>query len=164
MLVKWPGKVKAGSVSDDYLIIEDFFPSILEMAGIQNYETIQSIDGKSFVPMLLQEGTTFEGRDLFWHYPNKWGGKGPGIGTTSSIRSGDWKLIYWYKNQHFELYNIKNDIKEQYNLADDHRDKVSELASKLGNYLREVNADRPVLKSSEEKVPWPDRIDIKKQK
>jgi len=57
MIVKWPGKVKAGSRTDDYLIIEDFFPTILEMAGVKKYKTVQTIDGKSFVPMLLQTGT-----------------------------------------------------------------------------------------------------------
>jgi len=51
MIVKWPGKVKPGSRCDDYLIIEDFFPSILEMAQIKDYSAVQKIDGKSFVPM-----------------------------------------------------------------------------------------------------------------
>ncbi|HPT21088.1 MAG TPA: sulfatase-like hydrolase/transferase, partial [Bacteroidales bacterium] len=73
MIVKWPGKVKPGSKCDDYLLIEDFFPTILEMAQVKNYKTVQTIDGKSFVPMLLQKGTTALNRDLFWHFPNNWG-------------------------------------------------------------------------------------------
>lgn len=96
MIVSWPGKVKPASVCNDYLLIEDYFPTILEMAGITAYETNQTIDGKSFVPMLLGKGTTATGRDLVWHYPNKWGAVGPGIGTTSTIRNGNWKLVYWY--------------------------------------------------------------------
>jgi arylsulfatase A-like enzyme len=158
MIVKWPGKVKPASVCNDYLNIEDFFPSILEMAGVRKCKTVQKVDGKSFVPMLLQTGTTANGRDLFWHYPNKWGSTGPGIGTTSTIRSGDWKLIYWYTDQTFELYNIVKDIGEKNNLAQSEPQKVKELASKLGKYLRSVDAQRPVFKATQQTVPWPDQL------
>ncbi|MBL7965931.1 MAG: sulfatase [Prolixibacteraceae bacterium] len=158
MIVKWPGKVKPALVCNDYLIIEDFFPSILEMAGVKKYKTVQKVDGKSFVPMLTQTGTTASNRDLFWHYPNRWGETGPGIGTTSTVRSGDWKLIYWYKDQTFELYNIANDIEEKNNLAQSEPQKVKELASKLGKYLRSVDAQRPVRKDNQQPVPWPDQL------
>ncbi len=157
MIVIWPGKVQPGSVCNDYLIIEDFFPTILEMAGVNDYQTVQEVDGISFVPMLLQTGITSEGRDLFWHYPNKWGSSGPGIGTTSTIRRGDWKLIYWYKDQSFELYNISDDISEKNNLADKNPEKVNELALKLGEYLRSVQADRPINKETTLLVAWPDK-------
>jgi arylsulfatase A-like enzyme len=156
MIVKWPGKVTPGSKCNDYLIIEDFFPTILEMAGIKNYSTVQKVDGKSFVPMLLKSGTTANHRDLYWHFPNNWGPSGPGIGTTSTIRRGDWKLIYFYEDRHFELYNIKDDIRELYNLAGQQSDKVKELAVRLGKYLRGTGAQRPSLKSTGIPVDWPD--------
>ncbi len=158
MIVKWPGVVEKASVCNEYLDIEDYFPSILEIAGIEEYQTKQVVDGKSFVPMLKMEGTTAEGRDLFWHFPNKWGGSGPGIGTTSTIRSGDWKLVYWYKDLHFELFNIPTDIGEKNNMADQYPEKVKDLAAKLGSFLREVDATRPVYKSSGKPVPYPDEI------
>ncbi len=156
MIVKWPGKVKPGSKCDDYLIIEDFFPSILELAGIKNYKTIQIVDGKSFVPMLLQKGPTAGNRNLIWHFPNKWGPTGPGIGTTSTIRSGDWKLVYWYKDQKSELFNIKEDIGENNDLAVSKPDQVRELSKILGDYLRSVDAQRPVMKKTGKVAPWPD--------
>ena len=158
MIVRWPGRVAPGSVDDDFLIIEDYFPSILEIAGVENYNTVQDVDGVSFVPRLLHKGTTNTDRILVWHYPNKWGGSGPGIGTTSTIRSGDWKLIYWYRDQQFELYNIPEDIGEKNNLADRKPEKVKELASELGGYLRKVNAHRPTFKATGEPVPWPDEF------
>lgn len=158
MMVKWTGTVEPGSLCNDYVIIEDFFPSILEMAGIDEAETVQNVDGKSFVPMLNKTGKTAGNRDLIWHYPNKWGGSGPGIGTSSTIRSGDWKLIYFYKNQHFELFNIAEDIGEKMNLADQYPERVKELAEKLGNYLRSVEAQRPSFKETGGLVPWPDEI------
>lgn len=157
MLVRWPGKVRPGSVCDDYLIIEDFFPSILEMAGVANYHTVQHVDGVSFVPLLLGRGASDKDRELYWHFPNKWNATGPGIGATSTIRQNDWKLIYSYRDQHLELYNIREDIGEQNNLAEKHPAKVKELAEKLGRYLRKVNAQRPVVKATGKPAPWPDK-------
>lgn len=156
MIVKWPGRVKPASVCNDYLIVEDFFPTLLEMAGIRNFSTVQTLDGLSFMPMLLQEGSSSLKRDLFWHYPNKWGPEGPGIGATSTIRRDNWKLIYWYSDQRFELFNLADDIGERHNLAGEQPDLVRELSKRLGEYLRHVNAQRPRMKSTGREAPWPD--------
>jgi arylsulfatase A-like enzyme len=156
MIVKWPGKVKSGAKCNDYLIIEDFYPTILEMAKVKEYSTVQAIDGKSFVPMLLQTGSTSADRDLFWHFPNNWGPTGPGIGASSTIRSGDWKLIYFYEDKRFELYNITEDIGELHNLSEQHPEIVKEMAGKLGKYLRSIEAQRPSFKSTGKPVEWPD--------
>lgn len=158
MIVKWPGKVKPGTKCNDYLLIEDFYPTILEIAKVKDYSTVQTIDGKSFVPMLLQTGSTSGGRDLFWHFPNNWGPTGPGIGASSTIRSGDWKLIYFYEDKRYELYNITEDIGELKNLESSQPEKVKELAGKLGTYLRSVEAQRPSFKSTGKPVEWPDEV------
>ena len=159
MIVSWPGKVEPGSVDNIPLIIEDYFPSILEMAGINQYETVQEVDGISFVPRLTGESAGDPERSLIWHYPNKWGGEGPGIGTTSTIRKGDWKLIYWYGDRQFELYNIREDIGEQNNQAALMPRKVKELASELGEFLRSVDAPRPLVKADGKPAAWPDMIE-----
>jgi arylsulfatase A-like enzyme len=156
MIVKWPGKVKPGTKCNDYLLIEDFYPTILEIAQVKGYSTVQTIDGKSFVPMLLQTGSTSAGRNLFWHFPNNWGPTGPGIGASSTIRSGDWKLIYFYEDKHFELYNITDDIGELHNIASEQPERVKDMAVKLGNYLRSVEAQRPSFKATGKEVEWPD--------
>jgi arylsulfatase A-like enzyme len=158
MIVKWPGKVEPKTKNNDYLIIEDFFPTILDMAGISDFFTVQKVDGKSFLPMLEQNGTTAKGRNLYWHYPNNWGPTGPGIGATSVVRSGDWKLIYYYSNQHFELFNINDDIGELNNVASSYPQKVKKLAVNLSRYLRSVDAQRPTLKATGELVSFPDEI------
>lgn len=158
MIVKWADKVIPASVCNDYLIVEDFFPTILEMAGINKYTTVQKIDGRSFVPMLLQTGTTSKGRELVWHYPNKWGANGPGIGTTSTIRSGDWKLIHWYKDGKNELYHIAVDIGENSDVAVQHPEIVKTLSKKLGNYLKSVKAQIPIDKNSHVQCSYPGMI------
>lgn len=155
MLVKWPGVVEPGSVCDEYLIIEDFFPTILEMAKITDNQTVQKTDGLSFTPLLRGEAYSSQDRPLFWHFPNNWGPVGPGIGASSTIRLGDWKLIYYHERRNFELFNLKEDIGEQHNLAESHPEKVYELAQRLSEYLVSVDAQMPADKRTGELVELP---------
>jgi len=157
MLIKWPKVIAPKSTFENYLIIEDLFPTLLEMASVSKPKTVQSIDGESLVPRLQSNNkNNLRKKPLIWHYPNNWGAIGPGIGATSTIREGDWKLIYWYKTRQLELFNIAEDICETTNLAPEHPEKISELAKKLGAYLREVNAFRPKDIRTGEWAPWPD--------
>jgi arylsulfatase A-like enzyme len=157
MLVRWPGVTPEGSSSNTPVIIEDFFPTLLDMSGIKAYSPIQKVDGKSFVPLLKGEKSEGE-RALFWHYPNHWGPSGPGIAAASVVRKGDWKLIYYHTSGAFELFDLSKDISEQYNLADTSPEKRKELAVVLGNYLREVNAQMPRFSKNGALVPWPDLV------
>ena len=155
MIVKWPGKVKPNSVTDQMVIIEDFFPTIIEMAGIQNTQTVQKVDGINFSSVLKGNNTLDKDRPLFWHYPNEWGPSGPGIGATSTIRKRDWKLIYYHKDKSFELFDIKNDIGEEHNLIKSNPKKAKVLAKDLSDYLVKVNAQMPAYKKTGKKVPLP---------
>ena len=157
MLVKWVGKVKPKTTNDQYLIIEDFYPTILEMAGISEYTAVQEIDGVSFLP-LLNTAMKTDKRALFWHYPNEWGVSGPGIGASSAVRLGDYKLIYFHVNQKIELYNLKEDIGEYHDLSTTLPEKVKELATVLSAYLIKTEAQMPVYRKSGKLVPMP--IDI----
>ncbi|WP_430905316.1 sulfatase/phosphatase domain-containing protein, partial [Maribacter flavus] len=69
MLVKWPGITKAASVNDQYFIIEDIFPTFLEMAGLKE-EAQKSVDGMSIVPLLSGNGNYPAERPIYWHFPN----------------------------------------------------------------------------------------------
>lgn len=159
MIVKWPGVTKAGTVCDKPLIIEDFYPTILEMAGIKHYKTVQKVDGLSFVPLLNTTGDPSKGRNFYWNFPNLWGNTGPGIGPTATIRKGDWKLVYYYDSGKKELFNIKEDIGEAYNRKGQHLKLVKKLSKELGNYLRKVGAQRPAYKATGKPVPWPDEVE-----
>ena len=100
MIVRWPGTVQPGTRCNDYLIIEDFYPSILEMAGIDDYDVPQEIDGISFVPLLKQTKNPSQGRSLYWNCPNIWGENGSGtekslflFRTIRGIVSGRCRII-----------------------------------------------------------------------
>ncbi len=156
MFVKWPGKVKPNSVNNNYLIIEDFFPTILEMAGVEGVNTVQEIDGISIVDELVEDAVdSKQSRPLFWHYPNEWGPTGPGIGAFSAVRQGDWKLIYYHSDQNYELFDINSDIGETNNLADVELEKRAGLSKLLAEYLKSVDAQMPRLKASGELVALP---------
>lgn len=156
MIVSWPGVTSPGSRCDKYLLIEDFYPTILEMGGVKNYKTPQPIDGVSFVPMLRQRGDTSKGRSLYWNMPNNWGNDGPGINFNCAVRNGDWKLVYYYGSGKKELFNIPADISEKNDLSTQHPDIVKRLSKDLGSYLRKVDAQRPVVKATGKPCPWPD--------
>ncbi len=157
--MKWPGKVEAKTKTDEYLIIEDFFPTMLEMAEVKEYETIQPIDGVSFLHLLTKTNKQkIPNRNLYWNFPNLWGNEGPGIGPTCTIRSQDWKLIYYYETGHKELFNSTYDIGETNNLIQQNPHITKKLSQDLGNYLREVGGQRPKFKSTGEPCPWPDEV------
>lgn len=161
MIVKWPGVTQANTSIDKPVIIEDFFPSMLEMAGITNYSTTQTIDGVSFVPLLKNEpGDGSQSRSLIWHFPNRWGESADGSLAYSSVLQDNWKFIYRWHTGDMELYNLNVDISEANNLLltnnADMRNKAKNLAKTLSDYLRSVDAQRPVSKASGVPVLWPD--------
>ena len=155
MLVKWPGVSAPNTHSTHPVIIEDFFPTVLEMVGVEEFQTVQTVDGISFVNELKKPQTKASARPLYWHYPNDWGPEGPGIGSFSAIRQGDWKLIYYHENQHFELFNLKTDIGEEINRFESEPEHAKKLAKRLTDHLIGVAAQMPSYKESGEKVPWP---------
>ena len=156
LIVKWSEVVKSKSRCNDYLIIEDLFPTILDMAHVSVRETVQQVDGISILPMLMGHQTDYNNRALIWHFPNLWGGAGPGIGTTSTIRKGDWKLIYYYESGKKELFNLSNDIGETKNVASNNPEILLSLSRELGEYLRSIDAQRPIIKESGETCKWMD--------
>ena len=135
MIVKWTGKVKPASKNTSPLIIEDIYPSILEMAQAKKLIPNTGIDGQSFLPLLAGKSGDSK-RNFIWHYPTYYDQQ-----PYSSIRRGDWKLIFQYHNQKAELYNLQDDLSEKHNLATE----KPELAQKLQAELRKELASKGAL-------------------
>jgi arylsulfatase A-like enzyme len=136
MLIRAPGVTRPGSTCDMPVTSTDFYPTLLELAGLP-LRPQQHVDGLSLVP-LLQGGTLARG-PLFWHYPH-YGNQGGAPGGV--VRDGDWKLIEWYEGG-VELYNLADDVGEKHNLAADHPAKVKDLQGKLAAWRKEVGALMP---------------------
>lgn len=158
LMVKWPGVVKPRTTCEQPVIVEDLFPTILEMANVGDYRTRQTVDGVSMVAWLKDPSKGGNERALVWHYPNKWQpNDGPGINYKSAIRLGDWKLIHDLRTGSLELYNLADDIGEQTNVADRNPAKLSALSSVLASHLRKLQAPMPISKASGTPVPFSDQ-------
>jgi len=151
MIARWPGVTKPETTCSDYLIIEDVFPSFLEVAGVTDYEQVGGkIDGVSFVPLLQGKRTADPERAIFWHFPNTYDQP-----PYSSVRKGDWKLIYQHIARKLELYNLTEDIGEQNNLAAEEPEKLRELATVLSDFLREAKAPMSIDKETGKSIASP---------
>ncbi len=139
LIVRWPGVVRAGSRCEDTVISIDYFPTILEMAGLGKPR--HKVDGVSILPLLRQKGGL--DRDaVYWHYPHYSNQGGPPAGA---IRDGDYKLIEFYEDGRVELYNLKDDIGERRNLARAEPKKAAELRAKLKRWRAAMGAEMPVV-------------------
>ena len=132
LIVRWPGKIEAGTVSDVPVIGADLYPTIVEIAG-DKARPGKVVDGKSLVPLLTGNGE-WDREDLYWYYPHySPQAKQPG----AAVRSGDFKLIEHYDPPGAELYNLAEDIGEKVNLASKMPDKAAELTKKIHDWLKE---------------------------
>ncbi|MFL2913119.1 MAG: sulfatase [Opitutales bacterium] len=136
-IVRAPGVTKPGSVSDQPVISMDFFPTMLELAGLPLKPNLHA-DGRSLLPELT--GKKGKPRPLYWHYPHYHGSTWkPG----ASIRERDWKLIKFYDQEKVELYNLKKDPSEKKDLAKKNSEKSKELEYKLIAWQKQMNAKLP---------------------
>ena len=137
LLVRWPEILKPGRVIHDPVSSPDFYPTFVEVAGLEN-PSAQKGDGVSLVPVF--KGQTLRTRSLFWHYPH-YGNQGGA--PAAAIREGDWKLIQWMEDNRFELFNLKKDLGEQNDLAAQEPKRVARLKKELGAWQKDVGAIVP---------------------
>ncbi len=151
LVVRWPGKVKAGSRNDTPVTHLDFYPTIQSI--IQAKKTSSLLDGDDISPLLY--GKELPERTLVWHFPiylqgyhpGEDGGRDPLFRTRpgSIIRQGSWKLHEYFEDGGLELYNLKEDPGETYNLAADDPQKVQALHKLLKNWRARMNAPVPSM-------------------
>ncbi len=133
--ISGPG-IKAGSTSSIPVIGTDFYPTILELAGLSP-KPDQHQDGVSLAP-ILKEGKDIAKRSLYWHYPHYHRTKPYG-----AVRNGDWKLIEYFEDGRLELYNLNDDQSETKNLAAAMPEKAAQLLNQLRGWRKEVGAQMP---------------------
>ena len=131
MIVRWPGKIKAGTVSDQVWAFWDFLPTAAELAGCK---IPSGIDGLSIVPTLLGAGEQRQHGFLYWEFHEG--------GSKQAVRMENWKAIRPRLDAPLELYDVQNDIGETSNVAAQHPD----LVAKIEAYLKTART---------ESKPWP---------
>lgn len=151
LLARWPGHIAPGTVSPVQVTSPDFYPTLLEAAGLA-LRPEQHVDGQSFLPAL--QGKAYRRGPMFWHYPH-YGNQGGTPG--SSVADGDWKLVHFWEDGADELYNLADDPSETRNLAQREPERVRALRALLDTWLEDVAAKIP--QENPDYVPWPDRGD-----
>ncbi len=135
MIIKAPGVTEPKTVCDTPVISTDFYPTILDLAGLPP-KPKQHLDGVSLVPLLSQQAAP-DRKALFWHYPHYSNQGGiPG----GAVRVGNYKLIERFEDGRVHLYNLAEDIGEQNDLAEKMPDRVDEMRALLHNWYKEVDA------------------------
>ncbi len=143
LIIRWPGRIAPGTTCRTPVISMDFFPTILEAAGLVPDKNI-TLDGESLLPLVKQQGQLK--RDaIFFHYPNYAWHRSNRLGGV--VREGKYKLINWYADDSVELYNLSEDIGEEHDLSGTLPGKAEKLHKKLRAWLEEVDARMPEPKS-----------------
>lgn len=137
-IIKWPGFTKPGSSCDVPVISTDFYPTILEISGLPLLPS-QHKDGVSLVPLLKGE-KDLSRKTIYWHYPHY----SPQGGTpTAAIREDNFKLIDFFEDGHFELYDLKKDVQEANDLSQKNPQKAAKLRKKLQAWQKRLDAKMP---------------------
>jgi len=136
-----PGVTQPGSESAVPTITMDLNVTISALAQLP-YPANSVRDGVDLTPVLRQQGT-LAARDLFWHYPHHQHYQLGGAMPYGAIRSGDWKLIEFFNDQHVELYNLRDDLAETHDRATDQPQLVERLRDRLHAWRTAVGAQMP---------------------
>ncbi len=138
LIIKWPGVTAPGSTCNEPAISTDFYPTMLEMAGLPA-RPAQHADGVSLAP-LLKGGKSLGRKAIYWHYPHysPQGGR-----PACAVRAGEYKLLEFFEDGHVELYNLADDIGETADLAGKMPEKAAELRKMLHDWLKAVDAKMP---------------------
>lgn len=163
LIARWPGKIKAGSTTDIPVLNTDLYPTFVELAG-GKLPTDKVLDGESLVEIFAGTGSSVR-KPKFWFFPGYLDKADPGARDTdfrtrpvTVVRKGDWKLLLYHEewlldggrerlstNRAVELYNLRNDISEQHNLANEAIEKRDELLTDILAWHRQVDAKLPLM-------------------
>lgn len=136
-IVRWPGKVAAGTESDHQLAFYDIMPTFMDLAGIDGFpDKLRSsdddtFDGISFAPTLLGDDNQTEHQFLYWEF---------GETDMMGLRMGNWKLVV--KAGVPELYNLVDDIHEDVNVAG----RYPEIVDMMVDVLHQEHRPSPIFR------------------
>ncbi|MEM6391834.1 MAG: sulfatase [Planctomycetota bacterium] len=142
-VVRWPGKITAGLISEEPVLLFDLYPTLLDLAGV-DAPVGQAVDGVSWGP-LLRGGEGLERRDLVWYVPVYTVGPSGRVRAAprAALRYGDWKLVYDFESERSRLFDLSKDVGERDDRADAERAVVAMLEKRLQAWLIETGDEVP---------------------
>lgn len=126
MIACWPGKIKAGTVSQHVSAFWDFLPTFADLAGVPSPPT----DGLSLVPGLVGKPQP-QHHYLYWEFHES--------SSKQAVRLGKWKAVRIKPSQPIELYDVHVDIGERNNLAQENPSVIAAVEKILANVRTEEN-------------------------
>ncbi len=129
MIARWPGRIAQGSVTNHPSAFWDFLPTACELAGVASPD---GLDGISYLPTLTG-GAQRQHQYLYWEFHK-------GSGTSQAVRSSHWKGLRQAPSAALELYDLRNDIGEEKDLAEQH----PEIVSRLEGYLQAARIESEI--------------------
>jgi arylsulfatase A-like enzyme len=138
LIIRAPGVTKPGSVTDQPVISMDFFPTMLNLAGIAQKPKLHA-DGTDLTA-LIKDGKELKRDAIYWHYPHY---HGSGWTPGAAIRAGKWKLIEFFEDSHIELYDLASDPGEQNDLAEKMPEKAAQVYKMLKDWQKKLSAKLP---------------------
>lgn len=127
LIVRWPGRIQARSESSWIGGFQDVLPTLAELAGATDHVP-PNLDGISFVPTLLDQGTQKDHDFLYWAFYE--------AGGARAVRRGAWKAVQQPIDSTVRLYNLDADIGEQNELSAMHPEVVVELVDVMDQAYR----------------------------
>jgi arylsulfatase A-like enzyme len=145
-IVYWPGKTQKGAVSDQTISSVDFFPTILEMLGMKEKETSNEIDGIS-ITQALQGGEIPPRDGIFIDFPHYT--IAPGNYPSNILINDRWKFFRVYgvgenKGHYYKLYDIRNDLREEFNQAANYPKLVKNYDRMITKHLKKIGSSHPL--------------------
>lgn len=143
LIMRWPGKIKAGAIETTPVSSIDFYPTFFNIAAPKPANN-QILDGISLMPLF--NGKKLSRDALFWHYPSETAKSAEKM--ASVIRKGDFKLLEFYQDNRIELYDLKKDPAESNDLSKKLPEKAAELKRVLDDWKISVNAEKPIISAT----------------
>ncbi|MEJ7768073.1 MAG: sulfatase/phosphatase domain-containing protein [Chitinophagaceae bacterium] len=138
----WKNTIKANTTNNYVGAFWDVVPTVSALA---DGKTPNGIDGISFLPTLLGKKNQPAHENLYWEFYEQ--------GFKQALRKGDWKAVRFYKNgrpDHTKLYNLKEDLGEEHNLAPTMPKLVGTLEAMMGK--EHIISENPLFKLARHKV------------
>lgn len=133
-IVRWPKTIAAGKTDNTPVIAQDLFNTFAEIVNAEE----RTNDGTSLLPLF--QNKPLKERGLLWHLPHY----SPQHGKpATAYRYGDWKLLYFYEDERYELYNLAEDVSESNNMAELRTDVFQDLKAKMDSTLQAMGAKFP---------------------
>lgn len=133
LIVRWPGRVPAGKVTDEPIVNTDWVPTLLDLVG---QPVPAGLDGVSDAALLTGRDPA-PARQFFWHFPHY---TNQGSRPTGAVRDGHWMMVDYYDEEKVELYDLRKDIREAQDLAKSQPERVNRMLAALATWRKEVHA------------------------